>query len=694
MAKRDGAEREPAWLHALMLDWADPVLHFVHDHLDDASLAQQVTREIFLQLVHPARDEAPHAGELFELAEVRMARHRTNSPVAEGTWQAAVMRLAPEDRRWCWLAAYGPWSFDVLAASASLPPDTVGLALERVWWGLGSTGARPHSEGEWRQWLADVGPPPPPVGLTFDWSAWSPGARPPRLPSRFRPRHALMAAAVLAVVVVGAVVLRNDALAAVPPLPFAVAPRATVLNLVVDGEPAVAADGEPAVAADPFGSTTLAHLAAKALAPGLTAYRISTESAAHPSTAFGIGGLQVGWARGPHGLVMVLRISHGPAPVVYNLASHGQRVAGRVEPRGYVLYPFPGQAGAVRVQAAGHATVFSWVVPRGPTSWTHVDSGTWSVAAGQPVPRGADGSWVYQAPPSAGGRVQGVLQSGLLWMHQNRWWLLPTRGPAIPLVHVLPNQSGSFETMNPATAYPGSANEVLASTVGSGTSTDRWWNLAQDRWGNTAALASPLPLVLAPRAGWISLGPFPQLITYGSPPSMLTMKRGITTLTAWEHWVFGPILQANNQTTAVGTYGWRHGTFVPARVVETGEVAAVAFPDWGPTYVDNLTAPSQGMFSDQVQGPATVSLTAANGGYRTTVQLSTTETLTVERRWLVVQSPSQHDARVGWPNGAGQLTWHTVAPGTMPQVGNGFLWWELKGHTYVWMPPFMPLAGP
>ena len=688
MAKIDGAEREPAWLPALMLDWADPVLHFAHDGLGQPSLAQRVTREVFLQLLQPACDEAPHAGELFDLADVRVARHRANIPVVEGAWRAAVRRLPPEERRWCWLAAYGHWSFDVLAASASRPPDTVVLALERVWWALGSTGARPHSESEWRHWLAEVGPPPPPAGLAFEWSAWNPGSPPARLPSRFRLRHALIAAAGLAVAAAGALVLRNEALAALPPLPFAAAASATPLHLVVEG-------ASP-VGVEPFGSSTESPLAVKTLAPGLRSYAVVTTSVANPSTAYGIGGLQVGWARGPHGLVLVLRESKGPVPVVYNLASHGQRVAGRVEPRGYVLYRFTNQAGAVRVEAAGHAAVFAWAASRGPYQWTHVDSGAWSVAAGQPVPRGANGSWVYQASPSAGGRVLGVLESGLLWEHQNRWWLLPTRGPALPLVHVLPNAQGSFQTVTPATAYPGAANEVLASTVGSGTSssTDFWWNLAEDRWGHTAPLTAPLPLVLAPRAGWISFGPFPQLVTYGSPPSMLTMKRGINTLTAWQQWVFGPILQANGKTTKVGTYGWRHGTFVPARVLQTSEVAAVAFPDWGPTYVDNLTAPGQGTFSNQVQGPATVSLTAANGGYRTTVPLSSTETLTVERRWLVVQNQSGHDARVGWPNGAGQLTWHTLAPGTVPQVGHGFLWWEQKGHTYIWMPPFMPLAGP
>lgn len=688
MAKGDVGGREPAWLHALMLDWADPLLHFAHDQLGQPSLSQRVTREVFLQLVHAAGDDAPHAGDLFELAQVRIARLPTPRPVAEQPWQAAVMRLPPEDRRWCWLAAYGRWSFDVLAASASQPPDTVSLALERVWWALGSTGARPHSETEWRQWLAEVGPPPPPAGLSFDWSAWSPGARPTKLPSRLRPRHALIAAAAVAVLGAGAFVLHQDALAAVPPLPFAAAPRAAALNLVVEGG--------PSVAAEPFGSSTLAHLAAKALAPGLASYRISTASAAERSTAYRIGALQVGWVPGPHGLVMVLREAAGAAPVVYNLASHGQRVGGTVAPRGYVLYRFAGQAGAVRVVASGRQAIFAWTAPGGPHRWVHVDSGAWSPAAGQPVPRGAYGSWVYQGPPGSGGRVQGVLSSGLLWVQHDRWWLLPTRGPAIPLVHLLPNPAGTFLTMNPATAYPGAANEVLVSTVGGGASTgaDLWWNLTQNRWGTTAAVAAPLPSVLALRAGWISLGPFPQLLTYGSPPSMLTMKRGITTLTAWEHWVFGPILQAGGKTAAVGTYGWRHGTFVPAQVVQTGEVAAVAFPDWGPTYVDNLTAPTPGMFGDEIQGPATVSLTAANGGYRTTVPLSTGETLTVERRWLVVQNPSGHDARVGWPNAAGQLQWHTLAPGTVPQVGSGFLWWAQDGHTYLWMPPFMLLAGP
>lgn len=688
MAKMDGAGREPSWLHALMLDWADPVLHFAHDQLGQPSLAQRVTREVFLQMVHPARDEAPHAGELFDLAYVRIARHRrSNMPVSQGGWQAAVRRLPPEDRCWCWLAAYGRWSFDVLAASASLPPDTVGLALERVWWALGSTGARPHSEGEWRQWLAEVGPPPPPPGVQFDWAAWNPGARPARLPSRFRPRHAVVAAAVVVVLAAAAVVLHNNALAAVPPLPFAAAPSATTLNLVVDGG--------PIVAADPFGSSTGSRLAAKTLAPGLASYRIFTGSAAKPSTAYRIGAIQVGWAKGPRGVALVLRDPKGPLPAVYNLASHGQRLAGTVEPRGYVLYRFVGQAGAVRVVASGRESIFAWVAAVGPHRWIHVDSAAWSVAAGQPVPRGPGGSWVYQAPPQSGGRVMGVLQSGVLWEHQSRWWLLPTRGPALPLVHVLPAGPGSFQTAQPIAAYPGTSNQVLASLTtpaGSHGPSDIWWNLSQDRWGGTTALGSPASLVLPLRAGWVSFGPFPQLFTYGSPPSVLTMKRGINALTAWEYWVFGPILQAAGKTTAVGTYGWRHGTFVPARVVQTGEMAAVAFPDWGPTYVDNLATRGQGGFTNAVRGPATVSLTAANGGYHTAVQLSGTETLTVERRWLVVQG--RHDARVGWPNAAGQLTWHTLAPGSVPQVGEGFLWWELKGHTYIWMPPFMPLAGP
>ncbi len=686
MAKMDGAAREPAWLHALMLDWADPVLHFVHDHLAEPALAQRVTHQVFLRVLRLARDEAPHPGELFDLAEVWIARHRANTPAVEGAWRAAMRRLHSEDRRWCSLAAYGRWSFDVLTASASLPPDTVSLALERAWWALGSTGARPRSEGEWRQWLAEAGPPLPPAGLAFDWSAWNPGVRPARPPSWLRPRHALIATAALVVAAVAAIVLRNDALAAVPPLPFADPATATALHLVVDGA--------VPVGTEPFGSSQESSLAMKTLAPGLRSYAAATASLAKPSTAYGIGGLQVGWAQGPHGLVLVLRISQGPAPAVYNLASHGQRVAGTVESRGYVLYPFAGAAGAVRVEVGDHATVFAWVAGHGPQPWMHVDSGAWSIAAGQPGPRGADGSWIYQAPPRSGGLVLGVLQSGLLWVYQDRWWLLPTRGSAIPLVHVLPSGAGSLPTVIAATAYPGRADEVLASAVGSGASGSAglWWNLAEDRWGHTRPLASALPSMLALQAGWISRGPFPQLLTYGSPPSMLTMKRDLYALTAWEHWVFGPIPQAGYKW-AVGTYGWRHGTFVPARVVETGEVAAVAFPDWGPTYVDNLTVPGQGTFGEQVQGPATVSLTAASGGYRTTVQLSSTETLWVERRWLVVQNPSQHDALAGWPDAAGQLQWHTLAPGTMPQVGNGFLWWERNGHTYMWMPPFMPLAG-
>ena len=692
MAKSAG---EPAWLHALMLDWADPLTHFAYDHLGKLAESQALARQVFLRLLHPAPEEAPHAGDLFERADLLMRRRGRAEEKGGGGWLAAVRRLSPEDRRWCWLAAYGPWSFEVLAASAGMPPDTVSLALERAWWGLNSTGARPRSEAEWRQWLAEVGPPAPPAHLTFDWAAWNPGARPPRMPSRIRPRHAAVMAAVLVLLGVGADAVRSAALASVPPLPFP-AGTAVALRLLVD-------QGPPVDRAS-FGAGAGGTLPSVRVAPGLARYQVTSDRASDLSAAYQIGRLQVAWAKSPHGMALVIRNPAGPAPTVYNLASRGQRVKGLEEAHGFVVYQFPGLAGAVRVEPAGRpsqGTTLAWAPLAGPHRWIHVDSGVWSAAAGQPVPRGPGGTWVYEAPPVAGGRVVGVLASGVLWERQGRWWLLPVRGPAVPLVHVLAGSPGSLQAATPLAPYPGAAESVLVSVVDPaqtrGSST-LWWNLARGQWEHIT-LNAPGFLTQALRAGWVLPGPTPQLVTYGSPPGLLTMGQDMWVLAAWDHQVFGLKLSAGGAVAGAGTYGWRHRTYTPAALRQSGE--AEAFPVWGPTYLSRAPlggAPRQVFSNGSIKGPATIYLTAANGQHRATVQLGRTDTLLWERRWLLVESAAggHRTMKAAWPNAQGRLTWHVLATGSASnlQSGPGFVSWQKNGHTYIWMPPFEALSAP
>lgn len=664
---------EPAWLHPLMMEWADPVLHSVWARTGDVELAQHLTRQVFLRAARLAGSETPAIAELFQLAErLTPGRRQASRP-----WEAGLLRLSLRDRRSCWLALYGRWSFADLASAQNLTAEALMGALAGLARAMGAP--TPADEAGWRDWLSAHGPPPLPPGVRFRWAEWDPRG-PVERTRIIRPRHVLVATAVA--IILGAWVWHTEAVAAaqqaaIPRLPFAEQPSTLMFHIVV-------APGVP-VASHPFGSSALTPVAAQRLTAAFTRYDIATASPGHPTRAYQVGSLQVAWARNEAGVGLIVADPAGEPLTVMNLAHGGTTVVGTVEP-GYRVYGFTGLAGAVRVTEAGRHTTLAWAAGLN----AGIESGAWSTAAGHPAPRGPGGSRRYAAPPGPGTAL-GVLADGVVWQTNTGWWLLPTQGAPLPLVRPPGGPSAPEQIENVWPPYPGVTNEVMAYEnwqANGGGPTSVWWNLATERMGVSSYLAGG-PTVAA---GWINDSGSGVLDTYSSPPARLPLPHDAIDLVAWGHSVF--VQQwVNEAPTRTGTYNWAHRTWSVARVVQTTEWQVAALPRWGPTYVDVVGQDMMNRQGVPVSGPYTVRFVSANGVYRVTVALPRGSILKAGARWVVMAS-TQHSnlVRVAWPDAAGELSWHAVqAPAGRPiHVTVNFLYWTAAGHTYIWVPPFQP----
>ena len=663
---------EPAWLHPLMMEWADPVLHSVWARAGDGERAQHLTRQVFLRALRLAGPETPAIADLFQLAERLLPGGR----VSEAPWEAGLRRLSLRDRSRCWLALYGRWSFADLAAAENLTAPSLTAALERLARAMGES-APADDEAAWRDWLSEHGPPPLPAGVRFRWGDWDPRA-PVERTRLVRPRHLLVATAVA--LVVGGWVWHTEAVAAarqaaIPRLPFAEQPSTTMFHIVV-------AQGV-AVERRAFGTASAAAVPAERLTAAFTRYDIATTSPGHPTRAYQVGSLQVAWARNQAGVGLIVADPAGAPVTVVNLARAGTTVHGAVEP-GYRVYGFTGLAGAVRITEAGHHTTLAWAAGLN----TGIESGAWSAAAGQRPPSGPDGSRVYASPPGPGTAL-GVLSDGVLWQTKTGWWLLPPKGAPLPLILPPGGPSAPQQIVTMWPPYPGVTNEVMAyenwqATGGGPTSV--WWNLATERIG---AASNTLP-VLTVDAGWIGGGQTNAVMSYASPPATLPLSQDFVTAAAWAQSLF--IQSYATHSAVYGTYNWAHRTWTPAVVQRQDVWGVVPFPAWGPTYVrpSGEAGVNTGL---PLPGPMTVSLTPANGRTPTSFTVSARQAFFAGARWVVMAS-TQHPnlVRVAWPDAAGQLSWHAVqAPvGSVIHATTNFLYWTAAGHTYVWLPPFQP----
>ena len=667
----------PRWLHPLMMEWADSVLHLAWIATRKPDQAQHLTRQVFLAARRRAGEEMPRPADLLERAAHLGRRWGEEAPAP---WESALRRLPRAERRCCWLALYGPWSFGDLAASEQVPAPYLTQSLEHLARAMAVPEPDPaeggDSEFRWGHWLKEHGPDPLPPSMSFRWREWDPTGRVDHS-IRIRPRQGLAVA--LVVLSLGGFAWHVSAAAAarraaIPILPFTPQPSTAALHLVV-------AHGV-AVAAHNFGSPVSAAVPARRLSAAYNRYAIATASPGHPSRAYQVGALQVAWARTRAGVgLIVADPSNGPVAVV-NLASGGRPVQGTAEP-GYRVYGFAGLAGAVRVVEAGHTTVLAWA----DGLYAGVQSGAWTLAAGQPAPRGPDGSHVYAAPPGSGTAL-GVIADGVLWKGRGtQWWLLPTRGPTLPLIAEGTSRAAQ-EIASLTAPYPAASNQVLAyeNWLANGRGPDEvWWNLASERLGAMPGNVFPEQPVAQ---GWVNDGQSGSLMTYSSPPATLALPRAPVTWAAWGHSVFAQA--AEGPGAIYGTYNWARRTWKPATVQPHALWGAVAVPQWGPTYVQpgGWAGEDSGL---PLPGPMTVALTPASGRPPSTFRVAAGHTLFVAARWLVVASV-RHPNRVevGWPNGAGQLEWHRIDAPSPVHAALDFLYWTSPRHTYVWVPPFQP----
>ncbi len=657
-----------------MMEWADPVLHRLWVRTGDAARAQHLTRQVFLRALHLAGPEVPAIADLFQLAErlTPGGQRRSDAP-----WEAGLLRLPLRDRRVGWLALYGRWSFEDLAAAENLSAVALMASLGRLARVMGQP-LPPDDEGAWRRWLAEHGPPPLPAGAGFRWRDWDPRA-PVERTRRIRPRHVLVALA--GALVLGGWVWHTEAArrAAIPRLPFAEQPATTMFHIVV-------AHGVP-VQRRPFGSTSAAPVPGARLTAAFTRYDIATTSPGHPTRAYQVGSLQVAWVRNQAGVGLIVADPTGAPVSVVNLASGGGAVHATAEP-GYRVYGFDGLAGAVRITEDGHHTIVAWAAGLN----EGIESGAWSVAT-ERRPRGPEGGRAYAAPPGPGIAV-GVLADGVLWQTKSGWWLLPPSGPPLPLILQPGGASAPHQFASLWPPYPGASNEVLAyeywQSIGGGPS-NIWWNLASERMGVVSSgfgAAGGLPVSV----GWVSDSGAGVLDTYASPPAHVALPASAIALAAWGHSVFVQQWR-RGAPWRTGTYSWAHRTWTLAHVVQTTEWQVAALPHWGPTYVDVVGQDMMNREGVPLSGPCTVRFVSATGRERAAVALPRGSILTAGARWVVMAS-SQHpnQVRAAWPDAAGRLTWHVVqAPaGAVIHQNAQFLYWTAGGHTYTWVPPFQP----
>jgi hypothetical protein len=671
----------PEWLHSFMVRWADPVLHYLYGSTGDVDAAQRSTRRVFLSAARAAGGSPPRPSALFRLADHMVPPPSASAP--RSRWADALRGLSTQERALAALAVYGGTSVQLAARGTGPSEPSLGAALQHLRTALGEAGPDPDSEEAWRQWIGHLESFIPKAPVPFDWDAWARDAASLRKAPGIRPRQVGWAAAAALILATSGYVLSLRNTAATPQLPFTPVAFKGRMNLVV-------ADGT-AVAAHPFGSAKPKALAGTAISPAFESYQVQTITAATPSAAYEIGPINAGIAVDSQGTALVLRMTGGQVPQVYNLAGQGQLVAATSEPGGYLVYQFVGNAGAVRVEAAGKAVTLAWAEANGPEPFVHVESGVWSPAAGQPLAQGPLGSRVFAAPPGKGSAV-GVLSDGVLWESVSRWWLVPAAGPAIPLMRITQSSVPPVNLTIIGSPYPTSANEVVMQfpMASNGNGSALWWNLAEDRWGSTATVELP-GLFLVP-AGWIQSLP-PTFMSSAAPPALKRLPLSFLALAGQGHEVFGETIERGGIVKNPGTYNWATRTFTPARVAGPTAQGVVVLPGWGPTWVE-VPGAQEGSMSNSVPGPATVKLVAFNGKHQTTVTLGVGEQLRLMGEWLLEASTSGHAASAAWPNTAGELVWHVINPGTAVYSGTDYLYWAADGHTYVWMPPFAwPFQG-
>jgi hypothetical protein len=690
MRNRPGPE-EPPWLHPYMMRWADATVRLAADRGLDAATAQAAASDVWRRIGARATEAPPLPGRVLAMVQDAADRRiRASGGRPDARWNF-LRRLRAGDREALWIALYGDRPLESLAEEAALPLSLLMAALPRARAAAGSGGPVPSTSDEWADWLRGMRPVHEGAPRGFDWFQWDPGAAAPSAPSplrvigRFKPRHRLVGGAVLAAAA-AAIVLARATAPPPPPTPFPLAGREG-LGLLVDSSAPVYQQA--------FGGAAGPRLAGRALGGSLMEYRAATLGASDPVAGYWVAGIQLGVAVSGSRSALVLYGAQSAAVTL--LSGAPQQVAATRRGR-YAVFSVDGRAATVRVREGSRTLLLAWAAERSPRAAVAFLGGVWP---GAPVARGFDGSYVFDAPKTVEATPIAVLKGGLLAQAGHTYWLLPPEGPAVPLF----TYQASYAHEPPlveAVPYALAADEVLVSGA-SGVGDAQWWNLRTDTWGPTA-IRSGADTVLASPDGWVdATAGGDAAYSYGSPPTVYYMANDLTGAVAWGYRVLVERL-AGDSVVATGVYDWRTRTYTSTVVPSALGDGAVAFPRWGPTYVQfSLLVGSNGQAfggSTLYPGPGVVTFVPVNGRPSTSVTLSPSESLWIGPRWVVMTgSPGlvPNTVQVGWPGPHGHFRWRTITGpvNSTVSVSGGIVYWVTAQHVYAWLPAFarMPSAG-
>jgi len=664
-----------------MLNWADALVRMGRDMGADAELAQRTARETWLWAANTYPEAPPRPGEILTAHARMVARaleglHHRRVPLypRELPW---MRRLTPAEREGLWLVWYTDRPWELVAAENLTTREAVQEAVQRAW-GLGSVGTLwpPRSESQWREWLDDLHPDDGGRQASFDWQQWNPAAR--RRPPRGIAWRSLALVAVVLAAVGAAVVLVLGQQPTTPPTPFPLPARPQAERLMV-----VAG---PRLKHVQFGARPGAPVRGHIVAGGVAWYPLDTLSRGAPASGYRLGRLTFALVPGPHSVALI--IFGGEAGRVSLLSAGGKLLRPFARNSRYTVYQTPGQAATVRWAGDGQAVEMAWAPNHAPRRSVTFTGAVWATA---PRVRGFDGTYVVAAPPTGRAVVPlAMLASGLLaQVGSGQYWLLPNRGPAMPLFSVHTAFAGEAPLLA-AAPYPGTSNELLISGP-AGSGLRWWWNLASDEWGITNI--SGHDAVEATLYGWVSAAfGHDAVYSYQSPPVSYYMAQNLSGSLAWDHRV---LVQRRGPGT-IGVYNWRTRRFAPVRVAPAAGAGMVAFPGWGPTYLEGgALSPRRGGTStteEQYVGPGVIRLVPADGRQPAVLTLTRQEDLIVANQWLVLVSPTlaTNVVQVGWPAADGHLLWHRlVGPAnSRVTVTATAVYWTTPTGVYVWLPAF------
>jgi hypothetical protein len=683
---RRQAHGEPSWLQLYMMRWADAVVQLASEQGADARMVAIASDDLWRRVVAMSGEAPPRPGRLMAAAVQTTARRLQEAGHRPDPRWAFVRRLRPKDQEALWVAMYSRYPFEELAAENLWRVEELVASLGRVWAAAGSEGAPPRTVAEWRQWLERLRPAREGPPLRFDWAAWNLSGDPfprPRLAAGRRRLYRRLGGGAVALAAAAVTVARLTAFPP-PPAPFPLTATGQPLNLLVmDASPL----REGVFGGGTGQSLSGVRLGGPPMFPGtLRRYRATTLSASAPAQSYQVGGLQ--FAVQEHGTASALIVYGRTAGRLTLLSAGGGILRPAAARSGYRVYRVASRAATVSIRVGGHAVVLAWAPDAGPRRDIVFQGALWDSAA-KPS-RGFDGSYVFDAPIGQAVTPIATLRDGVLATAGSTYWLLPPKGPAVPLFRFASAFPAAFQGEMPlvvAAPYPGIANEVLVSGS-SGAGAVRWWNLARDTWGVTRLSSKAAGSVSTTQSGWVADSPS-VAYSYGSPPIAHRLPNNLIIAAAWGHHVLVNKVTSGGSVVGTGIYDWKTGSYSPLPS-DAANGQAVAFPVWGPTYV-GMSVGQSTFFGQGLGGPGAVTLVPAAGGTGGAFTLTANEFLWTGPRWIVMQT-GLNSARVAWPGPHGRLRWHAVSGpiGSTMAIVDGVLYWmgPTARHVYVWLPPF------